>query len=103
MKKTILLFCLAVISTSIFSQPVINKRYDSQPGDSYSYKKLATGETIDYNSIETSGTNLSWDLSNLLLEESIYTDTIISYENSSWPNSYPVLRFEGGCLSGIIF
>jgi hypothetical protein len=45
MKKTILLFCLAVISTSIFSQPVINKLYDFQPGDTYTYKKAKNGGT----------------------------------------------------------
>jgi len=93
MKKTILLFCLAVISTSIFSQPVINKLYDFQPGDNYTYKKLAVGQTIDYNSIETTGANLTWDLSGLVLEETTYTDTIISYENSSWPNSFPGCSF----------
>jgi len=93
MKKTILLFCLAVISTSIFSQPVINKLYDFQSGDSYTYKKLATGETIDYNSIESIGANLTWDFSSLLLDETLYTDSIISCENASWPNSFPGCSF----------
>jgi hypothetical protein len=93
MKKTLLLFCLAIISTSIFSQPIINKLYDFQPGDSYTYKKLAIGETIDYNSIETTGANQTWDLSNLVLEETLYTDSIISYESSSWPNSFPGCSF----------
>ena len=93
MKKTILLFCLAVISISLISQPVINKLYDFQPGDSYTFKKLAPGETIDYNIIETNGANLIWDLSYLQLEENPYTDTIISYESSTWPNSFPGCSF----------
>lgn len=93
MKKTFLLFCLAVISSSLFAQPVINKLYDFQPGDSYMYKKLASGETIDHASIETMGTDLTWDLSSLILDPTVYTDTIISYENASWPNSFPGCSF----------
>lgn len=93
MMKSSLLLILAVISTSLFAQPVINKLYDFQPGDSYTYKKLAAGETIDYNSIETNGENLIWDLSGIQLEEPTFTDTIISYESSSWPNSFPGCSF----------
>lgn len=93
MKKILLLFCMAPLSVVLFAQPVINSLYNFQPGDSYSYRKLATGETIDYNSIETTGADLIWDLSSLQLDLAVYTDTIISYENSSWPGSFPGCSF----------
>ncbi|HOX79379.1 MAG TPA: T9SS type A sorting domain-containing protein [Bacteroidales bacterium] len=93
MKKTSMLFFAVLLSAVAYAQPVINKLYDFQPGDSYTFKKLAPGGSIDYNSIETAGANLTWDLSFLQLEENPYTDTIIAYENSDWPNSFPGCSF----------
>jgi len=73
---------------SVFSQPVIDNLYNFEPGDSYTYKKLADGQTIDYNSIVSTGADITWDMTYLQLAEGTFTDTIISYETSSWPSSF---------------
>jgi hypothetical protein len=89
MKATLLHFVLLFSLMQGFAQPVINNLYNFQPGDSYTYRKLAAGQTIDYNSIVSTGANISWDMTYLQLAEGTFTDTIIPYASSSWPSSFP--------------
>jgi hypothetical protein len=93
MKKTLLLLALLAICLPGFTQPVINNLYNFEPGDSYTYKKLKDGQTIDYNSIVSTGANISWDMTYLQLTDETFTDTIIPYSSSSWPSSFPGCDF----------
>ena len=89
MKKTLLFFATTLFGTGAIAQPVIDKLYDFQPGNSFAYKVLTTGINVDTATIATTGAGVTWDFTALSLDNALRTDSIKSLATSSFPASFP--------------
>ncbi len=91
--RSLLLFSILLFSIDVISQPVIDKLFDYYPGFTYSYYKLQSGESIDTTLLPSYGENLFWDLDDLPWENTLYTDSIITFEQSSQQNAFSECSF----------
>jgi len=91
-KLLILSFLLFQLSNS-FSQPVIDQLYNFQPGMVYNYLKVPLATTVDTTLLPSYGTDVTWDLDVLPWEDQIYTDSILSFEQSSQPSAFEQCSF----------
>ncbi len=80
---------ISLAANAAMAQPVIDKLFDYSPGNTYTYRKLQSGSLIDTGTIPTVGANLTWNLSALHFDATIYTDSIIDYASSIYNTSFP--------------
>jgi len=79
---------ISLAANVAMAQPVIDKLFDYSPGNTYTYKKLQSGSVIDTGTIPTVGANLTWNLTGLHFDPTIYTDSIIDYASSIYNTSF---------------
>jgi hypothetical protein len=93
MKKIYFVFTVLTLPILANSQPVIDKLFDFQSGDEYVFRKLAAGQSLDTSMFQSRGTGLTWNMSALNLEPTIYRDTVLSPASSAFPASFPTATY----------
>lgn len=90
MKKGLFLLLMAGIGSSAMAQTLTNY-YDVYPGMSYTYRQITDISAIP--EISTEGTNLTWDLSAIQLSPTLRTDSILTLQQSMFPNEFARATF----------
>jgi hypothetical protein len=80
------------ITFNFTAQPILNEWYNYQVGDEFNYQ-IVTNPPMNLSTITATGTNVIWDFSNLLLEDTLRLNKILPYALSNAPNAFPGCDF----------
>jgi len=87
MKKNMACILCLLFLNSLEGQPVLANWFNYKPGDSFKFNKVLNLDQIP--TIETVGNNITWDLSSMILEDTVRKNVIINCSESDFPDYFP--------------